>query len=128
VSLSSDRDRWLASTKSQWERCCHDGVGRSISYVVGLVDVSIKGLGVDRPIARLGVAAADQLLLISATFQRYRNCFGVPGKDGQPTLRQYGNERTKSRIRSQQNISKNALAVEPSRTSLPGLRTLIVSS
>jgi len=57
ASLSSDRDQWLASTESQWEHCFHrGGVVRSIWYVVDLVDVFMLGLGVDRPIARLGVA------------------------------------------------------------------------
>ena len=57
ASLSSDRDQWLASTESQWEHCSYrGGVGRSIWYVVDLVDVSMYGLEVDRPITRLGVA------------------------------------------------------------------------
>jgi len=57
ASFSSDCDQWLASTESQWEHCCCRGrVRRSIWYVVGLVDVSMKGLGVDRPTARLGIA------------------------------------------------------------------------
>ena len=48
ASLSSDHDQRLASTESQREHCCYrGGVGRSIWYVVDLVGVSMKGLGVD---------------------------------------------------------------------------------
>jgi len=43
ASLSSDRDQWLASSESQWEHCCYrgGGAGRSIWYMVDLVDVSM---------------------------------------------------------------------------------------
>ena len=37
--------------------CCYlGGLGQSIWYVVDLEDISMKGLGVYQPIARLGVA------------------------------------------------------------------------